>query len=255
MTSIFDILFNRSIPEDMRWTWGDAAHIIYMVLTLAGTVLFLRWVSGLDDARAEKVMRNLSIAVFFGWVIPPLLQVTTDTGERLINHLPLHLCSSACIIIPIALRTKNQVLLNYIYGLAFPGAIAAILTPGEMYRYLASVGAHYFLFNLTHWIIIVACLTPLVRGITQVEWRYYPSTVGIGLALMVVDFPLNKWLGTNFMFVNWAEPGTILETFQDLAGPFGYVLVLAAFGAVVVALLYLPGTRASRRHALALAVA
>jgi hypothetical integral membrane protein (TIGR02206 family) len=236
--SLFDIMFTRQISPQWRWSFGDPAHLTYIVLCLVGAVWALRALSRASRRRGEQAMRWLAGAVFTMWIIPPLLMCLTDTGERWIDHLPLHLCSSACVLIPIGLTTRNQVLLNYAFGLSFPGAVAAILTPGEVFRSLSWAGFHYFLFNFSHLLLIVAGLGAIAVGWFRPSWRRYPAVLGIGLALMVVDYPINKWLGSNYMFVNWAEPGTVLETFADVAGTPGYVGLLVVFGAVVVALLY-----------------
>ncbi|MDR1077405.1 MAG: TIGR02206 family membrane protein [Propionibacteriaceae bacterium] len=238
MDSLFDIMFTRQISSGWRWRFGDPAHLTYIALCTVAAVWALWALSRMSRAQGERALRWLAGAVFTMWIIPPVLMCLTDTGERWIDHLPLHLCSSACIIIPVAILTRNQVLLNYSFGLSFPGAVAAILTPGEMYRSLSWAGVHYFLFNFSHLLLIVAGLGAIAVGVFRPRWRYYPAVIGVGLALMVVAYPVNKWLGSNYMFVNWAEPGTILETFADLAGTPGYVFLLIAMGAVVVALLY-----------------
>jgi hypothetical integral membrane protein (TIGR02206 family) len=236
--NLFDILFTRSAPADQLWVWGNRPHLIYTVLVLGAIIVAVRWFRRVPPESQPRVIQILAGAAFSMWIIPPVLMCITDTGERWIDHLPLHLCSSACLVIPTALLTRNKTLLNYTYALCFPGAVAAILTPGEVFRTLSSYGVHYFLFNFSHLILILACLAPIAMGIYRPRWRYYPTSLGIGLLLMAIDYPINKWLGSNYMFVNWPEPGTILDTFAGVAGNPGYIGLLVIFAAVVVALLY-----------------
>jgi hypothetical integral membrane protein (TIGR02206 family) len=236
--NLFDVLFTRTVPENLLWTWGDPAHWVYMILSLAAVTLILRHLHRLPADRQPRATWWLAGLAFSMWIIPPVVMCVTDTGERWIEHLPLHLCSSACIIIPIGLLTRSNVVLNYVYGLCFPGAVMAIVTPGSMYRALSYAGFHYWLYNVSHVILIVAGLAPIAFGWFRPRWKYYLPACGIGTALMIVDYPINKWLDTNYLFVNRPEPGTPIEAMANLAGVPGYVAILAGVAYAVIAFLF-----------------
>ncbi|MDR1293534.1 MAG: YwaF family protein [Bifidobacteriaceae bacterium] len=237
-TDLFNILFTRDAPTSQLWVWGNAAHLAYMVVALAVIVLMLRHLRHLPAERQTPALRVLALLVFLVWIVPPALMCLTDTGERWIDHLPLHLCTSAAIIIPIALLRMSPVLLNFGFALALPAAVAAIVFPGEMFRRLSSFGVHYFLHNVAHILPVIACLAPIVMGLWRPRWRYFLPTVGIGLALMAVAYPVNKVTGSNYFFVNWAERGTILEAFASLFGNTWYVAVLAVVATGVIAAMF-----------------
>ncbi|MDR1152165.1 MAG: YwaF family protein [Bifidobacteriaceae bacterium] len=237
-TDLFDILFTRDAPAGQLWVWGNAAHLVYMAVGLAVIVLALRYLRALPAEHQTMALRVLAVAVFLVWIVPPALMCVTDTGERWIDHLPLHLCTSAAILIPIGLLRMSPLLLNYGFALALPAAVAAIVFPGEMFRRLSSFGVHYFLHNVAHVIPVIACLAPIVMGLWRPRWRYFLPTVGIGLALMAVAYPVNKVTGSNYFFVNWAERGTILEAFANLFGNTWYVAVLAVVATGVIAAMF-----------------
>ncbi|MDR1807333.1 MAG: YwaF family protein [Propionibacteriaceae bacterium] len=238
MRQVFDVLFTRQVDPGLLWTWGCPAHWVYMALSLIAVVLILRHLSRLPEARQARATWWLVGLAFSMWIVPPVIMCVTDTGERWIEHLPLHLCSSACIVIPLAILSRNQALLNYVYGLCFPGAVMAIVTPGAMYRSLSYLGFHYWLYNVSHVILIVAGLAPIAFGWFQPRWRYYLPACGIGTALMIVDYPINKLLDTNYLFVNIPEPGTPIEAMANLAGVPGYVAILAGVAYAVIACLF-----------------
>jgi hypothetical integral membrane protein (TIGR02206 family) len=238
VNDVFDILFTRNVPPDLLWTWGDAAHWIYMLLSLAACVFCLRRLHRLPEEKRNTATWWLVGLAFSMWIVPPVIMCVTDTGERWIEHLPLHLCSSACIIIPLAILTRSKVLMNYVYGLCFPGAVMAIVTPGSMYRALSYLGFHYWLYNVSHVILIIAGLAPIAFGWFRPQWRYYVPACLIGTALMIVDYPINKLLDTNYLFVNRPEPGTPIAAMADLAGVPGYVGVLAGLAYVVIAFMF-----------------
>jgi hypothetical integral membrane protein (TIGR02206 family) len=235
---LFDLLFTRRAPAETLWVWGNRPHLIYLALGLVLTVISLRALTKVPPKKRDRVTQWLAWSVFLIWIVPPALMCLTDTGERWRDHLPLHLCTAASILIPIALLKRCQVLLNFGYGLALPGAVAALVFPGEMFRYLSSYSVHYFLHNIGHVLPVVACLAPIAMGWWRPSWRYYPATVAVGVGLMAIAYPVNKLIGSNYFFVNWPERGTILEFFGSVLGESMYVPVLALVAAVVIAAMF-----------------
>jgi uncharacterized membrane protein YwaF len=235
----FDVLFTRQVPEGSRWVWGNGPHVFYLVLTLATVTVAVWALTKVPPDRQDTATKWLAWSVFSVWIVPPALMCLTDTGEAWINHLPIHLCTSASILLPIGLLTRNQVLLNFGFALGLPGALAAIVFPGEMFRYLSSYSMHYFLHNIGHILPIVACLAPIAMGWWCPSWRFYPATVGVGVALMGVAYVVNKILKTsNYFFVNWPERGTLLESFGEWFGLTWYVPVLMVVASAVMAAMF-----------------
>jgi hypothetical integral membrane protein (TIGR02206 family) len=234
----FDLLFTRDAPPATLWVWGDAVHFVYLAITVVAIPLSVWALTRVPEARQRRVTQWLAWSVFSIWIVPPALMCLFDTGEVWKDHLPLHLCTSASILIPIGLLKRNQTLLNFGFGLGIPAAGAAIIFPGEMFRHLSAYSLHYFLHNIGHILPIVACLAPIAMGWWRPSWRYYPATVGIGLALMAIAYPVNKWIDSNYFFVNWPEPGTALEFFAAVLGRSMYLPVLAAAAAVLIAAMF-----------------
>ncbi|MDR1633895.1 MAG: YwaF family protein [Bifidobacteriaceae bacterium] len=235
----FDLLFTRDAPRSTLWVWGNAAHWVYLTFGLVVTVWAVWALTKVRPESQNRVIKWLAWSVFSIWIVPPALMCLTDTGEEWIAHLPLHLCTSAAILVPIGLLKRNQVLLNFGFGLALPSAVAALVFPGEMFRYLSSYSVHYFLHNIGHVLPVIACLAPIAMGWWRPSWRYYPATVGLGVALMAVAYVANKLLvKTNYFFVNWPERGTILESFGSVFGRQMYLPVLVVVAAMVIAVMF-----------------
>ncbi|MDR2566055.1 MAG: YwaF family protein [Bifidobacteriaceae bacterium] len=234
----FDLLFTRDAPPRTLWVWGNTAHLVYLALGLVVIVVAVRALAKVPPEKQDRVVKWLAWSVFSIWIVPPALMCVTYTGERWIDHLPLHLCTSAAILIPIGLLKRNQLLLNFGFGLALPAAVAALVFPGEMFRYLSSYSVHYFLHNVGHVLPVVACLAPIAMGWWRPSWRYYPATVGLGVALMAIAYPVNKLTNSNYFFVNWPERGTILEFFGSVLGRQMYLPVLVAVAAAVIAAMF-----------------
>ncbi|MDR2373192.1 MAG: YwaF family protein [Bifidobacteriaceae bacterium] len=234
----FDLLFTQDAPAGTLWVWGNPAHLVYLAVAVVLIVAGVWAISKAPPERHDQITRWLAWSVFSIWIVPPALMCLTDTGERWIDHLPLHLCTSASILIPIGLLKRNQLLLNFGFGLGLPGAVAALIFPGEMFQGLSSYSVHYFLHNIGHVLPVVACLAPIAMGWWRPSWRYYPATVGVGVALMAIAYPVNKLAGSNYFFVNWPEPGTALEFFGSVLGPSMYLPVLTVVAAAVMAAMF-----------------
>ncbi|MDR2379307.1 MAG: YwaF family protein [Bifidobacteriaceae bacterium] len=234
----FDLFFTRQAPPATLWVWGSPAHLVYLVVDLALAVLGVKAVAKTPLDKQDRVIKWLAWSVFSIWIVPPLLMCVFDTGERWIDHLPLHLCTAASILIPIALLRRNQVLLNFGFGLCLPAAVAALVFPGEMFQHLSSYSIHFFLHNIGHVLPVVACLAPIAMGWWRPSWRYYPATVSVGAGLMAIAYPVNKITGSNYFFVNWPERGTLLEAFADLFGRAWYLPVLLAAASLVIAAMF-----------------
>ncbi|MDR2380895.1 MAG: YwaF family protein [Bifidobacteriaceae bacterium] len=234
----FDLLFTRDAPPETLWQWGDPAHIVYLVVTVVAVVVSVRALCHVPEDKQRRVTQWLAWSVFSIWIIPPFLMCIFDTGEQWKDHLPLHLCTSASILLPIGLLTRNKPLLNFGFSLGLPAALAAIIFPGEMFQHLSAYSVHYFLHNIGHILPIVASLAPIAMGWWQPSWRYYPFSVGLGLVLMGIAYPVNKLIGSNYFFVNWPEPGTALEFFGSVLGRPMYLPVLAVVAALVMAAMF-----------------
>jgi hypothetical integral membrane protein (TIGR02206 family) len=238
VSDIYDVLFTRHVDPKYLLETFSLPHLVYVTLSIIGAVVAVRWIKGVQPDRAERILRWWSIACFVGWLGPMLLRVTTDAGSTFRINLPLHVCSAMAIVIPIAVWTKNKTLLNLTYALSVPGAAAAVLMPEALHHHFAWFSVHYCLFNVSHTLNMVVPLMAIAAGLYKPEWKYVPRIVGISVAFMAVVYPVNKLLGTNYMFVNWAEPDTILVQFAKLAGSPGYVGVLIVFALMLISALY-----------------
>jgi hypothetical integral membrane protein (TIGR02206 family) len=234
----FDVLFTRDTPKWALFTTFGTPHLIWLALSLLASIWFfqkMKRMAAIDPERVWNITKWLGLWCFVGWVVPAFLLVAVDQDTYAKDNLPLHLCSSGGIILPLTVLTRNKVLLNFAYGLYLPGAVAAIATPATPYEHYSYLSLYFILFVLSHLIIIFVPLGAIAAGELQPSWRYYPAVLGIGFGLMAIDYPLNKLLDSNYLFVNYPAENTPLELFAEWVGVPGYVGVLAVLGAIVIA--------------------
>ena len=138
--------------------------------------------------------------------------------------LPLHLCSMMGLLSLPMLLSGRRALWHWSLYLGLPGAVAALLFPAVLPTPWPLVTE--LSFFVLHAGLTLAPLLPLSLG-NRPSPR---GAVAAGAFLLVAGLAViwvNDRLGSNYLFVSWAIPGTPLE-WLGRWGIAGYRLLLAA---------------------------
>lgn len=152
--------------------------------------------------------------------------------------LPLHLCSLMCFILPIMSITRNRLLQEYAYAMGLAPALMALITP-DIYYY-PSFSFIYIMAMLGHGII---CFIPifLIFGMGfRPDIRKLPKVIGMLILFALLITPINFITDGNYFFLRYPAPGSPMQTFADLVGSPGYLILTFLFGCLLWALMYLP---------------
>lgn len=221
-------------------TYG-VSHLVMIGVFLAGlwpvALLGRRW-------RHHPQPAARWFAVVLVAVTLPLQVIDHLPGNfALTTSLPLHLSDIAAVGAAIALWTRNHtaICVTYYWGLLL--SPQALLTPALASdfpdpKFLAFWGMH---------ILVVWAAVFLTFGLGhRPTWRGLVRTIAITATWMLLVYPINLLLGTNYGFVN-AKPST--GSVLDLLGPWPVYLVVEV---VVVGLLWVlmtwPWTRSRERR-------
>lgn len=146
--------------------------------------------------------------------------------------LPLHLCSMMGVLSLPMLLSGRRFLWHLSLYLGLPGAAMALLfpavlpTPWPMITELS--------FFVLHAGLILAPILPLCLG-GRPSPRGAAAAGGFLLAAGLAVIEINERLGSNYLFVSWAIPGTPLE-WLGRWGMAAYRMLLAALCALLLAL-------------------
>jgi hypothetical integral membrane protein (TIGR02206 family) len=212
------------------------SHLVMIGVFVAG--LWPAYVVGRRARRDPARMSRTFAVLLVAFVLP--LQVIDHLPGRfeLEVTLPLQLCDLAAVAAAVALWTRRRtpVALTYYWGLALTPQ--ALLTPALVNdfpdpRFIAFWGMH---------ILIVWAAVYLTWGLRITPtWRGFRIAVLVTAVWMILMFPLNLLLGTNYGFVN-AKPAT--GSVLDLFGPWPlYLVVEVVIVAAVWALMTWPWAR------------
>ena len=146
--------------------------------------------------------------------------------------LPLHLCSLMGVLLYPALRCGSRRLWQAVTYLAPLSGMGALLFPSVID--CAQPRLMRVCFFLLHCVLVIAPWTPLALG-----WRPTPQGAGYAAALLVtlalVDVPINRFTGGNYLFLNQPVTGTPLAWLGG--GSIGrYWALLALMAGVVLGL-------------------
>ena len=152
------------------------------------------------------------------------------------EHLPLHACSLLIWLGGVMLLTRSYRIYEFVYILGIGGAFQYLMTPDlgiygfPHYRFFQALLSHGLLLTAGIYMTVVEGFRPTWKSLLRVAiW----SNI-----YMAIIYPINLWLGSNYLFVN-AKPATasLLDLFPEW--PY-YILFMEALGVITFLILYLP---------------
>ncbi len=225
------LAYDYSGPPFVQW---GAAHIgallLIAALALAGWRLHL-------SAGSRRVLRGglaalllLNELSWHAWHAWYGLWTVQDL-------LPLELCNLMVLLSAWTLLRRSQAGYEFIYLLGIPAASQVLITPA-----LGPYGFPHVLFFqifISHGGVTLAALyLTLGEGMRPRGWWAARRVIGWTLLYALGIFLLNPWLGSNYLFLAHKPPAA---TLMDYLGPWPwYCLAMAAIGAALAILMYLP---------------
>ena len=190
---------------------------------------------------AELTSRVLAL-VLVAAVLPLQVLDHLPGNFQLGVSLPLQLCDLAAVVAVIALWTRNHtaICVTYLWGLLLTPQ--ALLTPALAADF---PDPRFVVFWAMH-ILIVWAAVFLTFGLGhRPDWQGYRRTVLITATWMLLLYPTNLVLGTNYGFVN-GKPAT--GSMLDYMGPWPVYLLVEVFVVCTIwALMTWPWTRREPR--------
>ena len=159
--------------------------------------------------------------------------------------LPLHLCSLSAIMEFIAVVSRKPLFKEFGYACGIPGAAVTFIMPGmgpyPLFHF------YYMVFILDHSILILLPMLWIFGDGFRPDLRRLSRVFMILLAMASVDVVVNRLLGSNFMFINYAPDDTTLKAAADFFGNPGYQFAMGGILMILWVFLYLPWVIAKRK--------
>lgn len=205
-----------------------------------------RWLVGFKHAD-EATKRVLRYALAIGLWLDELVWHHWNWQHgfwSVQTMLPLHVCSVMIWLAGFMLIFKNYRIYEFGYFLGFGAATQILLTSYVPLELLFEY--QYYQIFISHGLLITAVLyMTIVEGFRPTWKSFFRVVVGTNLYMAII-FPLNFWLGSNYMFL--AYKPVEFASLLDILPPWPYyILYVEILGILVFLLLYLPFAIKDRR--------
>ncbi|WP_107995104.1 YwaF family protein [Trichococcus paludicola] len=239
--------FESDLPSGMGVETFSSSHIIVLVLSaiiIYSTIHIYRKQADLGQRNIKMTIAALLIMLYFSrWIWCAFFG---NFSFFLSNLLPLHLCSASAIMGSAAVYSNNRLLKEFMYGLSLPGGLVAMANPNLGTYPLFSF--NFVEYALTHLLLILLPLLFVFGGGFRPDFKSLPHSIYLAAPFIGVAFWVNQMIGSNYMFLNRIEKGTVLVLFDMWLGTPGYLMAVLGSIFIVWAILYTPWEIPRRRN-------
>jgi hypothetical integral membrane protein (TIGR02206 family) len=149
----------------------------------------------------SPIYRRRDIMIFtvvFLLIEAALVGSKIAAGEWSLQYnLPLHLCDISAITILVALYTRSKTAFELGWYWGFVGGLMAILMPN-----LQFIDGYFIPFFVWHLFLIAGPIYQLLTDRLTLTYKSIYRALGTTVLLGCGMFVVNRWLGSNYMFVN-----------------------------------------------------
>jgi len=188
---------NKYTVEFLSNNWSITVALVIILIFI---VLFIG--KKISENKKEKYAKILSI-IMIGFFIANHLFLLYLGKWEISKEIPLHLCSInglICCVIIFLPKNKRQFLFEFLFYCGIIGGTQAILTP--LVDDYGGYSFFYIQFFFKHAMIVafpIYLRNHIGMKLTKFSWLKSWILLNI---LMFLLIPLNKYLGSNFMYVN-----------------------------------------------------
>lgn len=153
---------------------------------------------------------------------------------QIYDLLSFHVCHIDLILLLVCLFSKkqNKALYYFVFLLGIPTALSVAIFPGRLHPPPGLSRA--VLFIMSHMLLVMSAFYLAFTRNVRLTGKGTALLLAVANLLLPVIYAVNWLLGTNFLYVQAAPPGTIIEKLYLLAGWPGYVLLMDGIAVILV---------------------
>lgn len=211
-------LFETELPENSGFKLFGACHLIWLFSIIIFAICSSYYYMKKNKFIQKKI--NYYVALFFATISIYRDLILLFTGHFSKGFLPFHLCSMALWIAVIYIWTEQRFWGIVYVLLCVPGAFGALLFPDwNHYPFFNYMHIHDF---ISHASIVVFGICLIQGGFILPSWKdfWMPILFGI-VGCFCISF-INKYLATNFWFLEIPSIGSPLISIMNITGERWY---------------------------------
>ncbi|WP_320165240.1 TIGR02206 family membrane protein [uncultured Trichococcus sp.] len=239
--------FESDLPNGMGVETFSSEHIGVLILSAIIIFYIIQLYRKQPVVGRKSIKRTiaalLALLYFSRWIWCAFF---ADFSFFMSLLLPLHLCSISAIMGTAAVFSNNRMLKEFSYGVGLPGGMAAMANPNlGPYPLFSFFFAEY---TLTHILLILLPLLYVFGDGFRPDVRSLSQSICLATPFIGMAFWVNQTIGSNYMFLNRAEEGTVLVLFDKWLGTPGYLIAVLLSIFISWAILYAPWEIPRRRN-------
>lgn len=223
-----------SVVEGVGFAHFGGLHLLWLLFFVALIAVNCIWYCRLGNKGRSSWKKTIAVLLVADEVFKDVMLLIG--GRFSPGYLPFHLCSINIFVIAFHAWKPRKLLNSFLFTVAIPGAIAALLFPSWTalplgnFMHLHSFTVHILLAMYPIVLAAAGELNPQVRDI--------PKCLLLLAGMAIPIYGLNLILDTNFMFLMWADQGNPLYLFEQLWGNhlLGFPVLITA----VLVVMYVP---------------
>lgn len=234
--------YKDQLPQDIAVGTFSSTHLIILALLFLSMIATVVYLKRQSTVVQDKTIKGIAWSVVVLELIRMAWIALINKPELMpVAFLPFHLCGLMAIFIPLAVYTKSDVLIEFVYVAGIAGAGMALLTPDvSMYpllslQFIQSMIIHALIFFCGIFYIFVKGYRPKIKNA--------PKVLMLLILLALAVFPVNVYLQNqqaNYFFLMYGIEDTILYTIDQMTNHLGYLLSLATLVVILVFIMYTP---------------
>lgn len=204
----------ETIPDGVGFSQFSLLHLVWLAIFIVVTIGNCIWYTRLGD-RGKGNWRKVVAVLLLADELFKMIMLFIG-GRYKFSYLPLHLCSINIFIIAIHAWKPTAFLDGFLYTIAIPGALAALLFPSWT---ALPLGNFMHLHSFT--VHILLALYPIVlaaSGELSPDLKKMFKSLLLLVCMAIPIYIINILLDTNFMFLMSADEGNPLYIFEQLWG-------------------------------------
>lgn len=222
-------------PDYIHFEHFSPEHLIITAVFVAIIVAAMFVYRKLDEPNRRKFLNVMAVLLIADELWKHIGCFATGQWEW--EFLPLHLCSINIFVCVWHTLKRDNLSAEILYALCVPGAALALLMPTwTNLPYWNFMSLHS---NSVHVLLEMYPLLLLAGGFKP-SIKRLPKVFLVLLCECVPIFVLNKFLDTNFFFLNGTENNPVLEILASIFGENLYFLGMPFLLVAVWAAMYFP---------------
>lgn len=200
------------------------AHLLSLLTAVFIGVVFIVWGSRVkSDDQRKKIRLLLAAALILIRGSRYVMDIFFGVFEWN-DLLSLHICHIDLILLVICLVKPSKTLFCFCFLIGIPTALSVALFPGR--NHPAPGLPRAVLFIMSHTMLVMGALYLSIAERMKPTLRLYGLISVIGSVCLIPVYLLNRWLGTNYLYIMQPPKGTVLVLFEKLFGWPGYIFAL-----------------------------